>query len=221
MSTLYLGNLNYSSWSIRAALVARGSGLELNECVLPLGPDETYETLLEETGQHRVPALVAKGVVIHDSLAITEWIAEQVPAGKVWPVDPVKRARARSLCAEMHASFIDIRSDMGVDIRSRHPTPAMSGGLKWDILRVLQIWEHSRTHYGGDGPYLFGEWSAADAFFMPVATRFRTYGVALEGLVEAYATAVLEHPLSKQLIAEAKAEAWTVDLSKFRPKSAD
>lgn len=221
MSTLYLGNLNYSSWSIRAALVARGSGLDLDEQVLPLGPEETYATLLDATGQHRVPALVTEDVVIHDSLAITEWIAEQVPAGKVWPADPVKRARARSMCSEMHASFIDIRSDMGVDIRSQHPTPSMSGGLKWDIQRVLQIWEEARTLYQGDGPYLFGDWSAADAFYMPVATRFRTYGVALEGLAEAYAAAVLDHSLSRQLIAEAKAEPWTVDLSKFRPKSAD
>ena len=220
MSTLYLGNLNYSSWSIRAVLVARGSGLELNERVLPLGPDETYEILLEETGQYRVPALVTKDVVIHDSLAITEWIAEQAGPGKVWPEDPVKRARARSLCSEMHASFIDIRSDMGVDIRSQHSTPTMSGGLKWDIQRVLQIWEDTRSAYSADGPYLFGEWSAADAFFMPVATRFRTYGVALDGIAEAYASAVLEHPLSKQLIAEAKAEQWSVDPSKFRPKSA-
>lgn len=221
MSTLYLGNLNYSSWSIRAVLVARGSGLDLDEQVLPLGPDETYEMLLDATGQHRVPALVTEDVVIHDSLAITEWIAEQVPAGKVWPADPVKRARARSMCSEMHASFIDIRSDMGVDIRSQHPTPSMSGGLKWDIQRVLQIWEEARNLYQGDGPYLFGDWSAADAFYMPVATRFRTYGVVLDGLAEAYTAAVLDHPLSRQLIAEAKAEPWTVDLSKFRPKSAD
>ena len=220
MSTLYLGNLNYSSWSIRAVLVARGSGLELNERVLPLGPDETYEILLKETGQYRVPALVTKDVVIHDSLAITEWIAEQARSGKVWPEDPVKRARARSLCSEMHASFVNIRGDMGVDIRGRKPMPPMSSGLKWDIQRVLQIWKEIRGDYGDDGPYLFGEWSAADAFYMPVATRFRTYGVTLDGNAEAYASAVLEHPLSKQLIAEAKDEPWSVDPSKFRPKSA-
>lgn len=221
MTTLYLGNLNYSSWSIRAVLVARGAGLDVAERVLPLGPEETYDILLKETGQHRVPVLVTDDVVIHDSLAITEWIAEQAPAGKVWPVDPVKRARARSLCAEMHASFIDIRSDMGVDIRSRHSTPALSGGLKWDINRILQIWQETRAVYQADGPYLFGEWSAADAFFMPVATRFRTYGYTLDGVAEDYAAAVLAHPLSQQLIAEAKAEPWSVDLAKFRPKSAD
>lgn len=220
MTTLYLGNLNYSSWSIRAVLVARGSGLELDECVLPLGPQQTYDVLLKETTQHRVPAMVTGDVVIHDSLAITEWIAEQVPAGKVWPVDPVKRARARSLCSEMHASFIDIRSDMGVDIRSRLATPDMSAGLKWDIQRVLEIWTQTRAQYGEDGPFLFGDWSAADAFFMPVATRFQTYGVALDGVAENYSNAVLSFPLSKQLIAEAKAEPWSLDPTQFRPKSA-
>ena len=221
MTTLYLGNLNYSSWSIRAVLVARGAGVDVAERVLPLGPDETYDILLKETGQHRVPVLVTDEVVIHDSLAITEWIAEQAPAGKVWPLDPVKRARARSLCAEMHASFIDIRSDMGVDIRSRHPTPTLTSGLKWDINRILQIWQDTRTAYQTDGPYLFGEWSAADAFFMPVATRIRTYGYGLDGVAEDYAAALLDHPLSKRLIAEAKAEPWSVDLTRFRPKSAD
>lgn len=221
MTVLYLGNLNYSSWSIRALLVARGSGLKVEERVLEIGTDETYATLQEHTQQHRVPALVDDDLVIHDSLAITEWVAEQTEPGNVWPKDPKKRAKARSLCAEMHASFIDIRSDMGVDIRSRHPMPTLSPGLKWDIQRVLQMWAETRAVYAEDGPYLFGDWSAADAFFMPVATRFRTYGYALEGVAEAYASAVLAHPLSQQLITEAKAEPWTLDPKKFKPKSAD
>lgn len=221
MTVLYLGNLNYSSWSIRAALVARGSGLKIEEKVLPIGPDETYATLLEHTQQHRVPALVVDDLIIHDSLAITEWIAEQTAPGAVWPNDQNKRARARSLCAEMHASFIDLRSDMGVDIRSQHPTPTLTGGLKWDIARVLQIWRDTREAYRADGPYLFGDWSAADAVFMPVVTRFRTYGYALDGVAEDYAASVLAHPLSQQLISEAHSEPWTLDPTKFKPKSAD
>ncbi|MEO1189973.1 MAG: glutathione S-transferase [Pseudomonadota bacterium] len=220
MTTLYLGNLNYSSWSIRAVLVTRGAELDIEEKVLPIGPDETYATLLAETGQHRVPALKSDDLVVHDSLAIAEWAAEQAAPGKVWPVDAAKRARARSLCAEMHASFIDIRSFMGVDIRSTIPTPPMTDGLKWDIQRILQIWEETRAVYAADGPYLFGAWSAADAFYMPVATRFRTYGYALEGAAAAYADAVLSHPLSLQLIEEAKVEPWTLDPTKFKPKSA-
>ncbi|MEP1142857.1 MAG: glutathione S-transferase [Henriciella sp.] len=220
MTMLYLGNLNYSSWSIRAALVARGSGLEIDEMVMPIGPDETYDILLKETGQHRVPGLVADDLVIHDSLAIIEWIAEQVPAGKVWPADPKKRARARSICAEMHASFMSLRSFMGVDIRSTHPTPEMTDGLKWDIARVVEIWAECREKYAGDGDFLFGEWSAADAIYMPVATRFRTYGVELNSVSKAYCKAVLEHPLSRHLIAQAHDETWTIDPTKFQPKGA-
>ncbi len=221
MTTLYLGNLNYSSWSIRAALVARASGLDVGEKVLPVGEAATYETLQNATGQHRVPALVTDGVIIHDSLAITEWIAEQAAPGKVWPKDPIKRARARSICAEMHASFIDLRSFMGVDIRSRKPTPEMTKGLKWDIERVLHIWREARAEVGDGGAFLFGEWSAADAFYMPVATRFRTYGITLEGVCAEYASTILDHSLSKQIEAEAKAEPWTLDPLNFQPKSAD
>jgi len=221
MTVLYLGNLNYSSWSIRAALVARASGLEIEEIVLPVGEQDTYDTLNQATGQHRVPALVASDLIVHDSLAITEWIAEQTAPGKVWPVDAAKRARARSLCAEMHAGFIDIRSWMGVDIRSRKPTPEMTPGLKWDVERVLQIWTETREAYGGGGDFLFGHWCAADAFFMPVATRFRTYGLALEGVPAAYAAALLEHPLTKQIEAQAEAEPWTLDPLNFQPKQAD
>lgn len=221
MTKLYSGNLNYSSWSIRAVLVARASGLDIEEVVLPLGPQETVGTLIEATGQHRVPALVTDTVVIHDSMAITEWIAEQVEPGKVWPVDSDKRALARSICAEMHAGFIDLRSDMGVDIKHRHPTPKMTPGLQWAIDRVLQIWDMCRSKYHEDGPFLFGEWSAADAVFMPVATRFQTYGIELNPVARTYSAAILAHPLSKALIDEAHAEPWTIDLSRFRPKSAD
>ncbi|MEM9572295.1 MAG: glutathione S-transferase [Pseudomonadota bacterium] len=220
MTTLYLGNLNYSSWSIRAVLVTRGAGLDVEEKVLPIGAEASYALLDTETGQHRVPALKTGDLVVHDSLAITEWAAEQAEPGKVWPRDPEKRARARSLCAEMHASFIDIRSFMGVDIRSRLALPTMTEGLKWDIQRILQIWEETRGTYASHGPYLFGEWSAADAFYMPVATRFRTYGYALGAAAAAYAEAVLSHPLSLQLIEEAKVEPWTLDPTKFKPKSA-
>ncbi|GAB5455046.1 MAG: glutathione S-transferase family protein [Henriciella sp.] len=221
MIKLYIGNLNYSSWSIRAVLVARAAGLDIEEVVLPLGPQETVDTLMQATGQHRVPALVTDTVIIHDSMAITEWVAEQVEPGKVWPINPDKRALARSICAEMHASFIDLRSDMGVDIKNRHATPEMTPGLKWDIDRVLQIWEMCRSTYKADGPYLFGEWSAADAVFMPVATRFQTYGIDLNPAAQTYSDAVLSHPLSKELIDQAHAETWTIDLTRFRPKSAD
>ena len=201
-------------------MVAGASGLEIDEMVVPIGADETYAILQQETGQHRVPALVADGLIIHDSPAIIEWIAEQVPAGKVWPADPKKGARARSICAEMHASFMSLRSFMGVDIRSKHPTPEMTEGFKWDIARVVEVWSECRQKQADDGDFLFCDWSAADAIYMPVATRFRTYGIDLDQLSEAYREEVMDHPLSKQLIVQAHDETWTIDPMKFQPKGA-
>ncbi|MDG1826929.1 MAG: glutathione S-transferase [Henriciella sp.] len=217
MQQLILGNLNYSSWSLRALLVLRTAGIAVNEEVLPLGVAGTKEKVIELTGQHRAPALVTDELIVHDSLAITEWAAEQVPAGKVWPADSTARARARSLCAEMHGGFLELKTHMGVDIRSRKPAPEMTDALKEEIERVIEIWTNTLDQFGGDGPFLFGAWSAADAFFMPVVTRFRTYGVSLPEKCQAYSDAVLSHPVVKDIERAAHAEPWVIDTTKFAP----
>ena len=220
MTELILGNLNYSSWSIRAALVSRASGLDISERIVPLGFDETRQQLIEETGLHTVPVLKEGALIIRDSLAITEWIAEQAPAGRVWPEDPSKRALARSVCAEMHSGFVGLRSQMPVDIRSRKPSPPLEGDLLSNITRVLAIWSDLRQAYQADGPYLFGEWSAADAFYAPVVTRFRTYGYELDGILEDYSNAVWESDLLKPLRAEADAEPWEIEMGYLGPARA-
>jgi len=220
MTELILGNMNYSSWSIRAALVARASGLNLPERIVPLGFDETRNTLVEQTGYHTVPVLIDGDLIVRDSLAITEWIAERAETGRVWPGDPTKRALARSVCAEMHSGFMQIRSKMGVDIRSRKPSPAFEGPLEDEIHRVLTIWTNLRARFADDGPYLLGEWSAADAFYAPVVTRFRTYGFALEGAAKLYADAVWENPLVAELRQQADAEPWEIELGELGPVKA-
>ena len=220
MTELILGNLNYSSWSIRAALVSRVSGLDIKERIVPLGFDETRKQLIEETGLHTVPVLKEGALIIRDSLAITEWIAEQAPAGRVWPADPAKRALARSVCAEMHSGFVGLRSQMPVDIRSRKPSPPIEGDLLSNITRVLAIWSDLRQTYQADGPYLFGEWSAADAFYAPVVTRFRTYGYDLDGELANYSNAIWESDLLKSLRAEADAEPWEIEMGYLGPARA-
>ena len=115
---LILGNMNYSSWSIRGALVARASGLDIPEEIVPLGFPETKQRLIAETGSHTVPVLKLGDLVIRDSVASAETLAERAKPGMVWPEDPDKRALARSACAEMHSSFIGLRSQMPVNIRS-------------------------------------------------------------------------------------------------------
>nr|WP_070959527.1 glutathione S-transferase [Hyphomonas sp. Mor2] len=220
MTELILGNLNYSSWSIRAALVARTSGLEIRESIVPLGFDETRESLIANTGHHTVPVLISGDLIIRDSLAITEWIAERADDGRVWPADPEKRALARSVVSEMHSGFYNIRSKMPVDIRSRSPLPAMEEPLKAEIERVLYLWSICREKYGADGPFLFGDWSAADAFYAPVVTRFRTYGYALEGGAAEYAATIWNTDLLNELAAQAEAEPWEIEMGELGPARA-
>ncbi|MEL7112552.1 MAG: glutathione S-transferase [Pseudomonadota bacterium] len=220
MTELILGNMNYSSWSIRAALVSRNSGLDIQERIVPLGFEETKTALIEETGLHTVPVLVHGDLIIRDSLAIAEWIAEQAPPGMVWPEDPSKRALARSACAEMHSGFFGLRSQMPVNIRENSPQPDLQGDLAKDIERVCSIWQTFRTRFADDGPYLFGDWSAADAFYAPVVTRFRTYGYDLNGALSEYSDAVWTHPLLKQIRAQAVAEPWEIEMGHLGPARA-
>ena len=214
---LLLGNLNYSSWSLRALLVLQMSSAAFEHEVLPLGVDRTKARIIRETGQHRVPVLILDDAIVHDSMAITEWAAEQGAEGLVWPADATARAIARSLCAEMHGGFIELRTHMGVDIRSRKPAPDMTPVLQGEIERVFEILSKTLDRFAGAGTFLFGKWSAADAFYMPVITRFRTYGVALPERLKVYAKAVLEHPDVVALEEAAKLEPWVIDTTKFAP----
>lgn len=217
MTELILGNMNYSSWSIRAALVARGSGLEISERIVPLGFEESKVALIAETGLHTVPVLVHGDLIIRDSLAITEWIAERASPGKVWPEDASQRALARSICAEMHAGFFGLRSQMPVNIRARSAQPNLEGDLAKDIERVCAIWKTYRTRFAEDGPYLFGSWSAADAFYAPVVTRFRTYGYDLDDQLSSYSDAVWNHPLLVEIRAQAEVEPWEIEMGHLGP----
>lgn len=217
MTELILGNLNYSSWSIRAVLVARASGLDIPERVVPLGFPETKEALIAETGLHTVPVLKHGDLFIRDSLSITEWIAEQAEPGRVWPVDPAKRALARSVCAEMHSGFIALRSQMPVNIRASSPTPPIEGDLEANINRVLTIWKTCLVAHAGEGPFLFGDWSAADAFYAPVVTRFRTYGYQLDGILAEYSEMIWTHPLLMDLRTQADAEPWEIEMGHLGP----
>lgn len=217
---LILGNLNYSSWSIRAALVARASGLDIPEKIIPLGFPETREQIKSLTGHHTVPVLMEDGLIIRDSLAITEWLAEQAGPGRVWPEDPRNRSLARSACAEMHSGFIALRSQMPVNIRESSPTPPIEGDLKSDIDRIVEIWTRFLSDPKRDGPFLFGDWCAADAFYAPVVTRFRTYGYQLSGDLAAYSDAVWNHELLQRLREQAEAEPWMIEMGHLGPARA-
>ncbi|MCA8900950.1 MAG: glutathione S-transferase family protein [Hyphomonas sp.] len=210
MRQLVLGNLNYSSWSIRPLLVARKVGLPVEEVIVPLDFPETSARLKEISPTARVPLLIWDDLTVWDSLAITEWIAEWAPPGEVWPLDPKARAVARAVCAEMHSGFPELRRECPMDIRSRHDTPEMTAALDADIIRVEALWKSVRAEFGASGPFLFGKWSAADAFFTPVVTRFQTYGLARTRDASDYCAHILEDALFRKLEAQAKAEPWWI-----------
>jgi len=211
MNRLILGNLNYSSWSIRPLMVARKVGLPVEEVIVPLDFPETTARLREISPTAKVPLLIWGDQTVWESLAITEWIAEWAPTGEVWPEDPHARAIARAAASEMHAGFPELRSKCAMDIRARHPSPDMTPALAADIARIQDLWSSLRAKFGHGGPFLFGKWSAADAFYLPVVTRFRTYSLPLTGTAADYAEAVLADPDFLALEAQAKTEPWWIN----------
>ena len=210
MRRLVLGNLNYSSWSIRPLMVARKVGLPVEEIIVPLDFPETTARLKEISPTAKVPLLIWDDQTVWESLAITEWIAEWAPSGTVWPEDPRARAIARAAASEMHAGFPELRGKCPMDIRAREQSPEMTAQLEADIARIQDLWSSLRAEFGRSGPFLFGHWSAADAFYLPVVTRFRTYGLPLTGAAADYAAAVLSDPDFLKLEEQAKAEPWWI-----------
>ena len=212
--TFLSGNLNYSSWSIRPLMVIRRAGLAVTEEVIPLDFPESMARLKAASPTAKVPLLIWDGLEIWESLAITEFAAEQAGPGIVWPRDAARRATARAAAAEMHAGFAALRQACAMDIRARLPAPDMTTALAADIARIEALWTGLRESHGQNreepGPFLFGAWSAADAFYTPVVTRFRTYGLPLSGAAADYAAAVMDDPLFRALEAEAIAEPWWI-----------
>ncbi|PKP81204.1 MAG: glutathione S-transferase [Alphaproteobacteria bacterium HGW-Alphaproteobacteria-18] len=208
------GNLNYSSWSIRPLLAVRKADLGIEEEIIPLDFPETTARLKKISPTAKVPLLIWDGIEIWESLAITEFVAEQTEPGLIWPRDTARRAIARAVSSEMHAGFAPIRKACAMDIRGRARAPDMTAELQADIDRLQTMWSGLRETHGQNtdepGPFLFGAWSAADAFYTPVVTRFRTYGLPLSGAAADYAAAVLDDPLFKTLEEEATAEPWWI-----------
>jgi glutathione S-transferase len=190
---LIIGNYNTSSWSLRAWLTLRLARLAFSETRIPLRRPETPERIGQHSPSGKLPVLLAEGVPIWDSLAIAEFIAELEPW--IWPLDPIARAEARAISAEVHSGFTDLRRLMPMDIVDRFAAPGrLPRGLTADIRRVMTIWEHCRARFAAHGPFLFGAFSITDAMMAPIATRFVTHGVPLAGVVEDYVDSVMAWP---------------------------
>jgi glutathione S-transferase len=190
--TLSIGEKNYSSWSARPWILMRQAGIPFQERLVSLQADAEKAARIGGLPAGRVPVLDHDGLVVWDSLAIAEYLAERHPG--LWPADPRARAWARSICAEMHSGLMALRSEMSMDVRARRPQRRRSAAVQADIARVAAIWTETRRRHGAGGPPLFGGFTIADAYWAPVAFRFQTYGVDLPGAAGDYARALLALP---------------------------
>ena len=196
--TLSIGDKNLSSWSLRPWLALKRAGAAFEERVIPLDRQETFDAIASVSPSGKVPALDADGLVIWDSLAICEFVAERFPDARLWPADEAKRALARSASAEMHSGFPSLRGEcpMRITHREHLDVTPITGN---DLRRLVRLLEDLRRRFGADGPFLVGDWSIADAFFTPVATRVRTYDLRLsdfgdEGEAGGYLDTLLNTP---------------------------
>lgn len=190
---LVIGNKNYSSWSLRAWLMLKHAGVDFDEMRISLFVAGYKEKLFSFSPAGKVPVYREGDLLVWDTLAIGEYLYETYPS--LWPAQREARARARSVSAEMHSGFVPLRKAMPMNIRARGRKVAMSAELEADIARIKNIWRELRTQYAGAGPWLFGQYSIADAMCAPVAFRFLTYGVSEPGAVDEYLQTVARDPL--------------------------
>ncbi len=196
---LVLGNKNLSSWSLRPWILLEHAGIPFVEEVRLFETSGWRDTIGEVSPSGRVPVLRHGDVVVWESLAICEYIAELFPDAKLWPTDRAARAHARAVSAEMHAGFANMRHDLSMDVAHRHPRRTLSTETEHDVRRVTAIWSECRARHGTGGPFLFGAFSVADAMFAPVVWRFRGYDVALDdAAARAYQETMLSLPAMKK-----------------------
>jgi glutathione S-transferase len=203
---LVIANKNYSSWSLRPWLLLKQLGIPFEEELISFNAPDFAARVRRVNPAGRVPVLVDGELSIWDSLAIVEYAAELKPEAGVWPKDRAARARARSLCAEMHSGFAAMREVLGMNCSARFPTPLLPNACRRDVERMLEMWRDTRRQFGAGGPFLFGAFCAADAFFAPVTRRFVTYGIELPPDAKKYVEAIESLPAMQAWLAAAKDE---------------
>lgn len=211
MLKLVIANKLYSSWSLRPWMVMRAFDVAFEEVLIPLRRPESRPKVLTYSPSGKVPALVTPHGTIWESMAIIEYVAESFPHKPIWPVDKRARAHARAISNEMHGGFQTLRGACPMDLGSRYATPEITVPLKANIDRIETIWQHARAHFGAGGPFLFGEFSAADAMYAPVVSRFETYQIDVSRTARAYMDAVLSHPAFVEWRNAAVLEPWSID----------
>jgi glutathione S-transferase len=201
MLQLYIANKNYSSWSMRPWIMLKQAGIDFEEVMVRFDSFEPTsqfkKTITAVNPAGRVPCLVDDGFVVWDTLAIAEYVAEKFPNKKLWPTDTKARARARSICAEMHSGFTGLRSNCPMNIEASLPDIGAlvlrdKPAARADVVRIEAMWHELFAQHGG--PFLFGDFSIADAYYAPVCMRFNTYALSQSADINAYVERVRQAP---------------------------
>ena len=202
---LVIGNKNYSSWSMRPWLLLKAFGIPFEEINIALYRGDTAEKLGPYSPSLKVPALLHNETTVWESLAICEYISEQLLEGRGWPANPKKRASARSVAAEVHAEFPHLRKDWPMNCKASVPMH-VAGGLADEIARIDGIWSCCRRKHGTGGDYLFGKFSIADCMMAPIAISFRAYGAKLSLEAQRYCNTLLANPHVMDWVEQGRAE---------------
>ena len=214
MLKIIIGNRAYSSWSMRGWLAVKHSGEEFEEFVVPLF-DAEWEKRREgdefAPSLGKVPILWDGDCVVWDSLAIIDFLADRHGRDLFWPADDSARGMARSMAAEMHSGFANLRRELPMNVRKSFSPIALSDEVRTEIDRIMQLWAQARARFGGTGEFLFGDWCAADIMYAPVVTRFITYGVPVPPFAALYIKAVLSRPDVNDWIDQAQDEPWVIE----------
>ncbi len=207
---LVIGNKNYSSWSLRPWIALRVANIPFEETVIPLYEPESPEQILKFSPAGKVPILIDGDVRVWESLAILEYLAERFPAAGLWPKDAAARAHARAIAHEMHAGFAALRSECSMNMRRPPAKRDLSGDAIANVKRIDDIWSGARARFAADGPFLFGAFSAADAMYAPVVSRFHTYAIDVGAASRAYMGAVMALPAWREWFGAALKEPWVM-----------
>lgn len=208
---LAIVNKAYSSWSLRPWLLLTHFGVPFEETVIAMGRPETRSEILNFSPTGKCPALRDGDIVVFESLAIIEYIAENFPHLPVWPADKRARALARSLASEMHGGFLALRNHCPTQFLRPVRKIALTPEVESDVARIEAAWADARARFGAGGPFLFGAFSAADAMFAPVVNRFHTYDIAVGPQTRAYMDTIMALPAWKAWIAGAEGEPWRIE----------
>ena len=208
---LAIVNKAYSSWSLRPWMVLTHFGISFEETVIAMGRPETRAEILNFSPTGKCPALRDGDILVFESLAIIEYIAENFAELPIWPRDKRARALARSLASEMHGGFLALRNHCPTQFLRPVRKIALTPEVESDVARIEAAWEDARGQFGAGGPFLFGQFSAADAMFAPVVNRFHTYDIAVRAPTRAYMEAIMALPAWRAWIAGAEREPWRID----------